>query len=320
MVDLPTIKVPETHEESTSSSGGNTVKRSNRKGLSLGRALRHVSRNKLIVLSLFIGGITIIAAIAPGLLTTSDPQRQDLIGRLTPPSLGILPGSSNVLGTDNLGRDVYARIIYGARITIVVGLGAVVLGGILGALCGLAGGYYGGPIDALATMLIDIQMGFPGMLLALLVVVMLGTGVTNLILIIGFIGWPGYARVIRSAVISLREREFIQACRTVGCRDSRILFRHVLPNVLPLFVPLAIMDLGRAILSEASLSFLGFGIQPPDASWGLMLSEGRDYIYSNWWLITFPGIAIAVTVLAANLVGTWLQEQVDPLRKGGATL
>jgi len=273
-----------------------------------------VSRNPVLVVVACIWLILLVAAIAPSLFTSTDPNSQDLFARFVPP-IGFHGGSTrHWLGTDDLGRDEYTRIVYGARVSVFVGFGAVILGGSVGTIAGLLAGYFTRSAGAVVSGLIDVQMAFPGLLLALAVVIMLGhAGIGTLVIVLGATGWAGYARVLRGLIIPMREREFVLAAKASGTRTRRILVTHLLPNVMGTVSVLAVLDLGRAILSEASLSFLGLGIQSPGVSWGLMLSEGREYIFDAWWLVTLPGIAIAVAVLSANVMAVTLQQRIDPL-------
>jgi peptide/nickel transport system permease protein len=259
---------------------------------------------------MLIWGVAIVAALFPSLLAHGDPNEQDLLARLLPPRT---PG--HLLGTDQLGEDVYTRLVYGARTSVVVGLAAVALGATIGTIAGLIGGYFGWARGLIGT-LIDIQMAFPGLLLAIAIAVMVGGGsIVTLILILGLTGWAGYARVLRGLTISLRERDFVRASVSSGASHARILITHILPNVAPTLAVVAVLDLSRVILSEATLSFIGYGVQPPTVSWGLMLATGKDYIYTAWWLVTLPGIAVALLVIAVNLIAHSLQAEVDPLRQ-----
>jgi len=272
--------------------------------------LRWLNRNRTLTVGTGIWFVIILAALFPTLFTSQDPNAIDLLGRLAPPRT---PG--HPLGTGDLGQDVYARIIYGARTSVIVGFGAVLVGATLGVLSGIIGGYYR-RAGAVVTWLVDVKMAFPSFLLALVIVVMLGqSNVYVLALVLGLTGWTAYARVLRGMVLSLRERDFIVASRASGLGSPRILAAHILPNVAGTASVLAVLDLSRAVLSEAGLSFLGLGIQPPQVSWGLMLGESQAYIYDAWWLVTFPGLAIAITVLAANMIANSLQTKLDPERR-----
>lgn len=265
-----------------------------------------------VVLAVFVG----LAICAP-LLPLDNPVRGSLTARLTPPTwTGLLSPGAHPLGTDPLGRDILSRIIYGSRATLLVAATAVILGGIVGVTLGIVAGWFGGIVDRIIMRLVDIQLAFPLLLLALLVVAALGPSLTNIILVLALTSWVRYARIIRGQVLSVREREFVQSARAIGASGVRIMVRHLLPNVLtPAFV-VATLELARVIIMDAALSFLGLGIQPPAPSWGRMLAEGRTYIATAWWIVTFPGLAIVFTVLSVNLVGDWLRDYFDPRQRG----
>lgn len=274
------------------------------------RAATWLWGNKTLALGLGIWLVILLAALFPTLFTSADPNGQDLLVRLAPPA-----SPDHPLGAGDLGQDVYARIVHGARTSVVVGFGAVLVGAILGIAAGVIGGYYR-RAGAVVLWLVDVKMAFPSFLLALVIVVMLGqSNVYVLAFVLGLTGWTAYARVLRGIVLSLREREFVVASRASGLSPFRIIVGHILPNIAGTASVLAVLDLSRAVLSEAGLSFLGLGIQPPAVSWGLMLGESQAYIYEAWWLVTFPGIAIALTVLAANMIANALQTTLDPERR-----
>ena len=257
----------------------------------------------------------LMAAIGP-FLAPHDPTAQNLRLRTAPPAVGLDEASFHPLGTDQLGRDIFTRVIYGARISIFVGFAVVALGGAIGAAVGIVAGYRRGWVDRIAMRLVDIYLAFPFVLLALIVIGVLGPSLANLVVVLALTGWVNYARVIRGEVLSLREREFVVAARVMGAPTWRILARHLLPNVASTLIVLASLELARVVIQEGSLSFLGLGVQPPTPSWGRMLSEGRDYIATAWWLATFPGLAILLLVLSVNLVGDWLRDELDPRRRG----
>lgn len=262
----------------------------------------------MVLLVAFVG-----AALLAPVLDLPNPVRGDLKARLAPPTWTSLfsPGA-HPLGTDQLGRDILSRIIHGSQITLAVAASAVVLGGIVGVFLGIVAGYRGGMVDRILMRLVDIQLAIPLMLLALLVVAALGPSLSNLIVVLAVTSWIRYARIIRGQVLSLREREFVLAARAISAPTSRIMLRHILPNVLTPALVVATLELARIIIMDAALSFLGLGVQPPTASWGRMLAEGRTYISSAWWIVTFPGLAILLTVLSVNLVGDWLRDYFDP--------
>jgi len=219
------------------------------------------------------------------------------------------------LGTDNMGRDILSRIIMGARITAIVALWAIPFSGAIGALMGMIAGYFGGKIDMLIMRLVDIQMSVPSLALALILAASLKPGVATVIIVIVVTYWTWYARIVRGEVLSLKERDFIALARVAGCSAWSILLKHFLPNIFNTLLVLATLQLGSVITYEASLSFLGLGIQPPDVSWGLMLADARPYITVAWWVIALPGLAIVITCLGSNLFGDWLRDTLDPKRR-----
>lgn len=250
--------------------------------------------------------VVFIAIFAP-LISPLDPLAQDLSLRLKPP--GWHEGNATYwLGTDQLGRDIASRIIYGSRISLVVSLSAVLVGAILGISVGLVSGYFRGTIDAVIMRLADIQLAFPFILLIIAVVAVLGPSLINIVAVLGITGWVVYARIVRSEVLSLREREFITAAKALGCTNFKIIATHLFPNVGASCIVIATLEIARMILIESALSFLGLGVQPPTPSWGGMLADGRVYLYTSWWLPTFPGLVLMVTILGVNLVGDWLRD------------
>jgi len=258
----------------------------------------------------------LLAAVAPA-LAPADPVKNDLLARLTPPMWMDGGSAHHPLGTDTLGRDVVSRLLYGARVSLVVGFSAVILAGALGVVLGLVAGYYGGRIDDALMRLGDVQLAFPALVLAIAVLAVVGSGLGNVVLVLGVTGWVTYARIARGETLSLRHREFVEGARALGARDAAILWRHVLPNVLPSITVVATFSVARTIIAEASLSFLGLGIPPPAPSWGAMLDEGRNYLTTGWWLALFPGLAILAVVLGINVVGDWLRDTLDPRLERG---
>jgi peptide/nickel transport system permease protein len=224
-------------------------------------------------------------------------------------------GFPYVLGTDALGHDQLSRLLHGARVSLMVGFASVLVSGTIGVLLGLISGYYRGIVDDIIMRFVDLQMGFPSLLVALLVLYVLGAGVWKVVLVLAVTRWMVYARVTRSLVLSYREYVFVEAARATGCSDRRILFLHMLPNLLSPILVLGTLEVGTMILTEASLSFLGLGIRPPESSWGLMLAQGRGYVTSAWWLVTFPGLAIMLTALSLNLLSTWVRAVTDPVTR-----
>jgi peptide/nickel transport system permease protein len=271
-----------------------------------------VGRHGGALAGLVVVVVSALAAVLAPALAPDDPVRNDLLERLTPPMW--VPGGSarHPLGTDTLGRDVVTRLLYGARVSLIVGFSAVVLAGTLGVLLGLVAGYYGGRLDDLLMRVGDVQLAFPALVLAIAVLAVVGSGLGNVVLVLGVTGWVTYARIARAEALSLRHREFVESARALGARDAAILWRHVLPNVLPPLVVVATFSVARTIIAEASLSFLGLGLPPPAPSWGAMLDEGRNYLTTGWWLALFPGVAILAVVLGINLVGDWLRDALDP--------
>jgi peptide/nickel transport system permease protein len=251
-------------------------------------------------------------AITAPLVAPHDPFQQSLSRRLLPPLSALPHAGRALLGTDQLGRDVLSRVIFASRISLVVGAFSVTCAGLLGASWGMASGYYGGLLDSLMMRTADLQLSFPLILLALTIISVLGSGLVNLIVVFAITGWPLYARTIRGSALSIRSADFIDAARAVGSSDARILFRHILPNVVAPLIVIASYDMARIIILEAALGFLGLGIQPPTPTWGNMLADGREYIRDAWWLSTFPGVMIMLTAAGINFVGDALREIFDP--------
>lgn len=250
------------------------------------------------------------AALAPW-LAPRNPVRQVLDMRLAPPGASGTEGSY-VLGADHLGRDLLSRVVYGARISVSVGVAAVAIGTTAGTTMGVVAGYGSARTDELIMSVVDIQLAFPGILLAIAIVAVLGSGFLNLILVIGFTGWATYARIVRGEVLRLKTREFVEGARALGASELRIILRHLLPNSLSPLIVVATLDFARSIILESTLSFLGLGIQPPTPSWGSMLSEGREYLQTAWWIATFPGVALMMVSLSLNLLGDHLRDRLDP--------
>ena len=260
-------------------------------------------------------GIAAAAAFAP-LVAPHDPLEQDLAKRLQPVAWDRSGEWRNLLGTDQLGRDLLSRAIYGGRLSLGVGMAAVAVAGTAGVGLGLVAGYYRGALDRAVMRLANIQLGMPFLLLAITIIAVSGPSVRNLVLVLSLGGWMVYARVVRGQVFSLRERGFIEAARALGASDARILLHHLLPNVLPSVIVLASFALAQNIILESALSFLGLGAGPRTPSWGAMLSDSRAYLATAWWLATVPGVAIMLTVLSINTVGDWLRDTLDPQLRG----
>ena len=263
-------------------------------------------RNKFAIAGTIIILLLSIVAITGKWIAPYDPNSIDILNKLHPPS------SSHLLGTDELGRDVLSRIIYGTRISLLVGFVATGIAILIGVILGLLAGYYGGIADTIIMRLVDIFLCIPTFFLILMVIAFIKPNIWNVMIVIGLTGWPGLTRMIRGECLSIREREYIQATRILGMSNLRIMFVHILPNVLVPILVSATIGIGGAILTESALSFLGLGVQPPTPSWGNILTSGKTYINIAWWLSFFPGIAILITVLAYNLIGESLRDIFDP--------
>jgi len=270
-----------------------------------------VLRHPTVIASFAVLAIVIVVAVAAPLISPYDPLEQQLEARLAPP---VWAGGSldHVFGTDQLGRDVLSRLMYGARVSMAIGVMAVLVSGVLGVTAGVVAGFYGGLVDELLMRLADLRLALPFVLLVISVIAVFGPSFTNLIVILGITGWVPYAKIVRAETLSMREREFIVAARAVGAGNNRIMFRHILPNTVAAAIVIGSLELANIIVIEASLSFLGLGVQPPTPSWGNMLGEARDYLMSNFWLATLPGIAISLTAISVNLIGDWLRDVLDP--------
>lgn len=264
-------------------------------------------------------GIAILVAIALAALfaeviAPSAPETQALTERLDPPSwLGGEHGY--MLGTDQLGRDVMSRVIFGSRVSLIVGVAGVILSGTLGVTLGLLAGYFGGYWDRVIMRVTDVQQAIPALALAIAVVAVLRPSLLNLIIVLAVTTWVAFARVVRSEVLALRESLFVEAARVVGARDTRIIALHILPNVAASIIVIASLTVANLILFEASLSFLGLGVPPPTPTWGRMVFDGLEYVSTAWWIPLFPGVAVMLTVLGSNLVGDWLRDALDPRQR-----
>jgi peptide/nickel transport system permease protein len=257
----------------------------------------------------------LIAVFAP-FIAPYDPAKQSLSLRNDPPMTRPAPDAfPYVLGADALGRDVLSRLIYGTRVSLAVGAASVLISGLVGATLGLVAGYYRGTADDIIMRAVDVWMGFPSLLLALIVLYVTGAGFWNVVLVLAVTRWMVYARVTRSLVLSYRENVFIEAARATGCTDREIITRHLLPNLLSPILVLATLETATIILIEASLSFLGLGLPLSVPSWGQMLAQGREYVTTAWWLVTFPGLAILITALALNLLASWARTVTDPAQR-----
>ncbi len=265
--------------------------------------------------SMLILALVVVAAIFGESIAPHDPNALNLGVAFRPPVWAAKGEWAYPLGTDNLGRDILSRIITGARVSLVSALYAIVFAGSIGGLIGMVSGYFGGIVDAIVMRLVDIQMSIPALALALVIAAVFGADFDTVIIVIIVTYWTWYARIVRGEILSLKERDYVALAKVAGCGTLIIFFRHLLPNIMNTLLVLATLQVGQVIIFEASLSFLGLGIQAPDVSWGLMLADARGYITNAWWAITMPGIAIMVTCLSANMIGDWLRDTFDPKRR-----
>jgi len=260
-----------------------------------------------VLMAVIVGTATLAPLVAP-----HSPVSVNIRHRLAPPAWMEGGSAEHLLGTDQIGRDLLSRMIYGGRVSLVIGVSAVLISATLGVLLGLGAGYFGGRADWTVMTLVNVMLTFPFVLLALAVIAVLGPSLLNMIMVLGVAGWPLYARVIRAETLALREREFVTAGRALGMSHARLIFRHIAPNVVSALVVIATLEVARVIILESFLSFLGLGIQPPTPAWGNMLGEGRVYMLNSWWIAAFPGLAIFITTLAINLLGNALRDWLDP--------
>ncbi len=279
-------------------------------------AARGLRRARRLPLKVVAGGVVvallmIVGALSPW-LAPHDPQQQALEAMLKPPQW---LGGAHVLGTDNLGRDILSRVIYGARVSLLVAFAVVLISGAVGILLGAVSGYFGGKVDFAIQKLVEVVWAFPALLLAITILAFLGQGLFNLILALVAQRWIQYCRVVRGQTLSLRDRDFVAATRALGAGSPRVIRRHILPNLLQISLVIGTFSMASAIISEASLSFLGLGVPPGIPSWGTMLADSRSYISTAWWLALFPGLAIFVTVLGINLLGDGVRDLLDPRLK-----
>lgn len=276
------------------------------------RSVRTLLKNRGALVGVVVLAANVVAAVFAPWIAPMDPLDQDIAERLVPPAWLDGGTAHHVLGTDQLGRDILSRIIHGSRISLLIGFLSVAISLPLGVAVGLVGGYAGGRFDDVMMRLADVQLAFPFILLAITIAGVLGPSPRNVIVILAIGGWVVYARITRGQVLALREKEFVEAARSLGAPHAGILLRHILPNVLTPVIVVGTFAVAQMILLESSLSFLGLGVQPPTPSWGGMLNDGRGYITLAWWLTTFPGAAIMVTVLGLNFLGDWLRDLLDP--------
>jgi peptide/nickel transport system permease protein len=284
----------------------------------LATALRALRRDWItLAAAIFITTVVLCAIFADQLVQVGlirNPNTQSLAVRNAAPGFA-QDGSLRLLGTDQLGRDMLSRLVFGARAALRGGISTVLVSGLIGVVLGLLAGYFRGWVDDLLMRLVDVQMGFPSLLLALAVLYAAGPSFKNLILVLALTRWMVMARLTRAMTLSLRETPFVEAARVIGANNARIMFLHLLPNLLSPILVLGTLEFARAMLSEAALSFLGLGIQPPESSWGLILSQGRAYIASAWWLVALPGLAILFSTLSANLLATWIRAITAPVQR-----
>ncbi len=269
--------------------------------------LNHLGSTGLLGAVLLL--LVVFLSLAAPYLPIGSPTAPSLVHRLAAPDLS---AANLIMGTDQLGRDIFSRILYGGRITLLVCFATLIVGGLFGVSVGLIAGYFGGWVDRVLMRILDMQLSIPTMLFALLVVAALGPDLVNLVLVMALATWTQYARVVRGQVLSIRELDFIRSARSIGAGHIRIMLRHILPNATGTIIVIATLELARLILMEASLSFLGLGVPPPYPSWGRMLAEGRPYMIDAWWITAMPGLAIVFTVLGVNLLGDWLRDRLDP--------
>lgn len=284
-------------------------------GARSGGVLRRAWRVKWgLAAGLFLGMVVALTVLA-GWVAPHDPLAVNIRHRLAPPAWMEGGDRVHLLGTDQVGRDLLSRIIYGGRVSLAVGVGAVLVSATLGVALGLGAGYFSGRTDWLIMTLVNVMLTFPFVLLALAVIAVLGPSLTNMIIVLGVAGWPIYCRVVRTEALALREREFVLAARALGMSHTRIMLHELLPNLVSPVVVIATLQVAQVIILESFLSFLGLGVQPPTPAWGNMLGEGRVYMLNSWWIAAFPGLAIFVTTLAINLMGNGLRDWLDPHMK-----
>jgi peptide/nickel transport system permease protein len=272
---------------------------------------RRLKKNKMALLGLFLLSVMVLLAVFADVIADYDTVviKQNLAYRLKPPS------AKHWLGTDEFGRDIFARMIHGARVSLKVGIIAVGISIIIGGGLGAVAGYYGGKLDNIIMRAMDIFLAVPSILLAIAIVSALGPNLINLMIAIGISSVPSYARIVRASVLSIRDQEFVEAAKAIGASDARIIFKHIVPNALAPVIVQGTLGVAGAILSTAGLSFIGLGIQPPAPEWGSMLSGGRQYLRYAWWVTTFPGLTIMITILSLNLLGDGLRDALDPRLK-----
>ena len=274
-------------------------------------ASRRIRMNLRAVIGGLLCGVTLVCALFASLLSPFQPGSQDLLNRLRPPGWSGADGQVRLLGTDHLGRDVTSRILFGARTSLGVALIAGGVSALVGVTAGILSGYFGGLPDLFIARLVDVVLAFPALLLAIALLAALRPSVGAIIAVLAVTGWVTHARLVRAQTLSLREREFILAVHALGGTDRRVIFRHLFPNLVPILLVIATIQLAQFVLAESALSFLGLGVPPAVPSWGGMINEGRDYIWNAWWIETFPGLAIVWVVSGVGLLGDWLRDRID---------
>ena len=277
--------------------------------------LRRLARRKMSVFGFFFLACVVVVALLAPVIAPGNRDDQNLMQRLKPPGWKDDAGHVFILGTDQLGRDVLPRLIYGSRVSLMVGGAAVVAGGGIGLLAGLVSGYFGGKLDAVIMRIADIQLAFPFLLLAMAMVSILGPGLLNVIIVLALTSWISYAKVVRATTLGVRSRDFVQAGRALGATDLRIIFKHVLPNVFSSFLVIASFEAASMIIAESALSYLGLGVSTGIPTWGGMLADGREYITDAWWICLIPGVALMLTALSLNLLGDGLRDALDPTQR-----
>ena len=274
-----------------------------------GETLRRLARNRSAVLGGSVLMVIVLLALAASIVSPYDPIKTNQRLSLEAPS------AAHLMGTDRFGRDIFSRVVWAGQTSLPIGLVSVSIGVLFGVSLGLLAGYYGGWLDAVSMRAVDLLLAFPGILLALAIIAVLGGSLTNLMIAVGISAIPDYVRITRGTVLSLKEREFVIAARVIGCRGPSIIWRHILPNVMAPLIVLATLGMAAAIITGSALSFLGLGIKPPTPEWGNMLAEGREFLQHAWWVAFFPGAAIMLSVLSINLLGDGLRDALDPRQR-----
>lgn len=276
------------------------------------RAVRAFVRDRFAVAGCILLLVLVVAAVWPVPWLPHPPELSDLDARLTPPAVFAGGKASYPLGTDNLGRDLLSRMMYGARFSLFVATSAVMIGAVLGVAAGVVAGFRGGAADVVLMRLVDVQLAFPLLLLIIATIAILGRGLGVLIVVLGIPAWAHYARIVRASTLTIAATQYLEAARALGGREMRLVVRHILPNLATPLVILTTFEIARVLLIESAVSFLGLGIQPPTPSWGTMIADGRNHIYEGWWVSTIPGIGICLAVLAFNFIGDGLRDVLDP--------